>query len=127
MQIYEIKRPDSISFSFKHENSSWFLFASDREKEILFTHFCIDLCKIAKTREKGDDRTTFNDLELSVLIQYFDLKHFIIDRRDTVLENKLKEVIKIVGGEKKETLLKSIDFLSYNQQYELANKLAEVL
>lgn len=127
MQIYEIKRPDSISFKFTNERGSWLLSTEDMENEIKFTEFCIDLCQKAKLRELDNHNPYFTEQEVSLLIKYFRIQNFIIDRRDTVLEHDLKEVIKLVGGDNKNNLLESIDYISYNQQTELMAKLAEIL
>ncbi len=125
MQIFEIKRPDTIAFKFSTETEVWHLSAAEVAIEERLRKFCVDLCKFADIRKKDDNNPDFTEREVLILIKFFRSRGFVIDKRDAKLENDLKEALSILDPNNHEAL-ESLEYLSYNQQYELAQKLNQV-
>ncbi len=122
MNIFEIKRLDTVSFSFNSPSldREWSIVVENAEKQKGITDFCIDLCIKAKSRHIENHSEQFSAGEVGLLLKYFRVQDFIVDRRDTNLENALKVVVGFSESPDKQNILESIDYLSYNQQLELA-------
>jgi hypothetical protein len=125
MKIFEIKRPHKICFSFNSHDSDefWSISVENKLKEKPIADFCINLCMEAKIRDADNFTENFSEQEFALLIKYFKMNDFIIDRRDTDLEEALKKTIQLSNDPSKKALLESIDYLSFNQQLELAETL----
>ncbi len=122
MNIFEIKRLDTVSFSLNAPNldGEWNIVVEDTEKQKGITDFCVELCIKAKSRPVENHSEQFSTGEVGLLLQYFRAQDFVIDRRDTNLEDALKVVVGFSESPDKQNILESIDYLSYNQQLELA-------
>ena len=127
MKIIEVKKADSVNLAFMQAVDTWKLKVSDEAKSEAVTAFLIDICKKVNVRKDNNNDTSFTEQEVAVLTKWFKLNGWIIDVRDSELESRLKESLKLIGGPDMENLIKSVDYLSYNQQLNLAQHLYKIV
>lgn len=126
MQIFEFKKKNMESIAFNEIDGVWHMRVSDESKKTDIGNFCVDLCKKCKLRTEENHEQYFSESELVFLMKFFRSKGYIVDRRDTVLEERLKTVLKTLDKEKYPDLPQSLEYLSYHDQLVLAESLAKI-
>lgn len=128
MNIYQLTKKDIEGFSFQQGDNSWALVFENNKKEGEFKDFCIDLLQKAELRKPYTDNfynEKFSEGEVSFLIKYFSTNGFFVKRRNTVLEQKLKQALAIISPDNTNDVAELINEMSYHDQLELADKITK--
>lgn len=128
MQILEFTKQDSEKFEFQQNENDWILIAENKEKVVGMLEFCVDVLQKAGVRKPHTDNfytERFNEVEIGFLNKYFSVNGFYLKRRDTELEEKLKQALVIITKNNLEDVSELVESMTYHDQLLMADKIAK--
>jgi hypothetical protein len=127
MQMLEFIKENSEKFEFQQNETEWVLVAENKNKIASMRDFCVDILQKGKLRKPNTDNfytEKFTEGEIVFLTKYFSANGFYMKRRDTKLEEKLKESLIILTKNNPNDISELVESLTYHDQLLMADKIA---
>ena len=128
MQILEFIKENSEKFEFQQHETGWELVIQNKDNLVGMLELCVDVLQKAGARKPYTDNfytEKFSEEEVGFLNKYFSLNGFSMKRRDTELEEKLKQALLIITKNNPQDIAELVNEMTYHDQLLMADKIAK--